>query len=251
MFLVGFPRSGTTLLNTILHSHAGVTSLEEQPTVYRLESATRQMLGNSLAGVEDLDETQLKTLRDTYRAEVERITGTLATDTQVVDKLPLNLVQAGLIHRVFPDARFVFALRHPCDAVLSCYMRALQMNEGMINCLDLQSTAQLYDRVMTLWFIYRDRLPIDVHTVRYENLVRDLEGTITPCLKFIGLDWDEGVRGYADTAKGDPRIVTPSYNQVTQDLYADASGRWQRYYKYVEPVLPLLMPWAERLGYDA
>ena len=249
VFLVGFPRSGTTLLNTILHSHAGVTSLEERPTVYRLETALREMLGNSLAGIGGLDAKQLASLRDEYFAEVERQIGTRPADTTIVDKLPLNLVQAGLIHRVFPTAKFVFAVRHPCDSVLSCYMRALQMNEGMVNCLDLENAARLYDRVMTLWTSYRDHLPIEVHTVRYESLVRDLEGTISPCLDFLGLDWDDGVRSYAETAKTDPRIVTPSYNQVTRDLYTDASNRWQRYRKHLEPVLPTLLPWAERLGY--
>jgi tetratricopeptide (TPR) repeat protein len=248
-FLVGFPRSGTTLLNTILHSHADVTSLEEQPTVFQLEKAMRDMLGNSLAGIAQLDSDQLATLRNTYHSEVERHVGVQSTESRIVDKLPLNLVQAGLIHRVFPEARFVFAVRHPCDVVLSCYMRALQMNEGMINCLDLENAARLYDRVMVLWQNYQELLPVDVHAVRYESLVRDLEGTISPCLEFLDLDWDDGVRSYAETAKKDPRIVTSSYNQVTRDLYTDASDRWKRYGEQLKPVLPLLMPWAERLGY--
>ena len=248
-FLVGFPRSGTTLLNTILQSHSGVTTLEEQPTVFRLETAMRDLLGGSLSGIESLEADQVAKLRDVYYEEVERHIGKQTTHSVVVDKLPLNLVQAGLIHRVFPNARFIFAVRHPCDSVLSCYMRALQMNAGMVNCLGLESAARLYDHVMTLWHRYQDVLPLEIHTVRYEQLVRDLEGTISPCLGFLELDWDDGVRSYAETAKSNARIVTPSYNQVTEDLYSDASGRWQRYREHLEPVLPVLMPWAERLGY--
>lgn len=251
VFLVGFPRSGTTLLNTILHSHARVTALEELPTVYRLESTMREITGGTLAGIRNLTADQVAALRAAYYGEVERHVGLQANDDLIVDKLPLNLVQAGLIHRVFPTAKFVFALRHPCDAVLSCFMRALRMNEGMVNCLGLGSGARLYDRVMTLWQAYREILPIDVHSVRYEALVRDLEGTIAPLLAFLGLDWDDGVRNYAETARQAARIVTPSYDQVTRDLYEDASGRWRRYRDHLEPVLPVLLPWAERFGYDA
>ena len=167
----------------------------------------------------------------------------------VVDKLPLNLVQAGVIYRVFPRAKFVFGQRHPCDAVLSCYMRSFQMNEGMVNCLDLASAARLYDSVMRLWQQYQENLDLKVHTVRYEALITDFDSTVSACLEFLGMDWDDGVRDYVETAKRSGQISTPSYDQVTQALYKEASGRWQRYRERLEPVLPVLLPWAERMGY--
>jgi tetratricopeptide (TPR) repeat protein len=250
VFLVGFPRSGTTLVNAILHSHSAVTALEECPTVYRVERELREITGNSLESIGRLDAGQLGSLREAYFDEVERQAGPLAAGTVVVDKMPLNLVQAGLIHRVFPDARFLFVLRHPCDVVLSCYMRPMRMNEASVSFLDLAKAAHLYDRVLELWHSCLEHLPISVHTLRYESLVRDFEGTVAPCLEFIGLNWDDGVRNYARTARQEPRVVTPSYDQVTRDIYSDASGRWERYREHMQPVLPLLMPWAERLGYE-
>jgi tetratricopeptide (TPR) repeat protein len=249
VFLLGFPRSGTTLLNTILHSHCAVTALEERPTVYRLEKELREMTGPSLENIGSLVAGQVASLRNSYFDEVERHAGPQGPGTVIVDKMPLNLVQAGLIHRIFPDARFIFVLRHPCDSVLSCYLRPLRLNEATVNFLDLGNASQLYDRVMGLWHSYLELLPIRAHTLRYESLVSDLEGTVLPCLEFLGLGWDDGVRNYTKTARQESRIVTPSYDQVTRELYSDASGRWQGYREHLQPVLPVLLPWAERLGY--
>jgi tetratricopeptide (TPR) repeat protein len=250
VFLVGFPRSGTTLLNTILHSHAGITTTEEVPTVYALESAMREMTGGALDNLAGLDAGQIDALREVYFNELDKHLEAPDKQVLVVDKLPLNLVQAGVIHRVFPRAKFVFAQRHPCDAVLSCYMRSFQMNEGMVNCLDLASAARLYDEVMQLWQQYRDNLDLTVNTVRYESLIEDFDKTVSECLEFLGVDWDDGVRNYVETAQSSAQISTPSYDQVTQALYKEASGRWQRYRDHLEPVLPVLQPWAERMGYS-
>lgn len=249
VFLVGFPRSGTTLLNTILLSHIDISVTEEEPTVFALESAMREMTGRSLNRLAALDERQIGLLRQAYFDEVDKYLDAGKRPKRVIDKLPLNLVQAGLIYRVFPNAKFIFAQRHPCDAVLSCYMRAFIMNEGMVNCLDLAGAARLYDHVMRLWSHYQDVLPLQVHTVRYESLIQDFDGTISACLDFLGMDWDDGVRDYVKTAKRSGQITTPSYDQVTQSLYTGASGRWPRYREHLEPVLPVLLPWAESMGY--
>ena len=249
VFLVGFPRSGTTLLNTILLSHTDISVTEEEPTVFALESAIREMTGRSLSRLSALDGKQIESLRRVYIDELDKYLDAGKRPKRVVDKLPLNLVQAGLIYRVFPDARFIFAQRHPCDAVLSCYMRAFIMNEGMVNCLDLAGAARLYDRVMQLWAHYQDVLPMKVHTVQYESLIRDFDSTVSACLEFLGMDWDDGVRDYVKTARRSGQITTPSYDQVTQALYTGASGRWQRYRQHLEPVLPVLLPWAEHMGY--
>jgi len=249
VFLVGFPRSGTTLLNTILHSHADISTTEEVPTVFALESAMRAMTGGALGDLATLDAEQIESLRRIYFDELDKYLDAGDPPKRAVDKLPLNLVQAGVIHRVFPEARFIFAQRHPCDAVLSCHMRAFKMNEGMVNCLDLGSAARLYDSVMRLWSQYRDVLPLHVHTVRYESLISDFDGTVSACLDYLGMDWDDGVRDFVETAKRSKQISTPSYDQVTQPLYTGASGRWQRYREHLAPVLPVLLPWAERMGY--
>jgi tetratricopeptide (TPR) repeat protein len=249
VFIVGFPRSGTTLLNTILQTHGEIQVLEEVATVYRLESELRKLFAGYGEGLSQLDTGHVRTLRDVYFSELDDHIPVDEQASVIVDKLPLNIVHAGLIQRVFPKAKFLFAQRHPCDAVLSCYMRNFRINEAMINCTDLEGAAKLYDRVMTLWSLYRDMFPLAVHTVRYEALVSDFEGTVTACLSFLGLEWEEDLRNFMATEINRGRIGTPSYNQVTEDLYVEASGRWQRYRTHLEPVLPGLLSWAERLGY--
>lgn len=251
VFIVGFPRSGTTLLDTVLHSHSGVTVVEEMPSVFRLEVALRKATGSYTGRLADLDADTIGRLRDAYFDELYKHVAEKRRDGIIVDKLPLNLVHAGLLHRVFPNARFLLALRHPCDAVLGCYLRSLKPNAGMVFALDLGDTAQLYDRVMTLWEQYRGVLPIDVHEVRYETLVEDFESTITGALEHLGLDWEEGLRDYADRARARTTVSTPSYNQVTQPIYSHASGRWQRYRDQLGPALPTLRPWIERFGYGS
>jgi tetratricopeptide (TPR) repeat protein len=243
VFLVGFPRSGTTLLETILMGHEEVAVLDEEPILQRV--------GDILGGFEQLpglDVAEIARLRTLYFEELDRLLPD-AGGKVAVDKLPLNLLRAPLIHRLFPDARIVFAQRHPCDVVLSCFMQSFVINDAMANFLDLGDAARLYDVVLTFWETCRDVLPLAVHTVRYEALVEDLEGDARALLDFLGLPWDAAVLDHSRTARGRGLISTPSYSQVIQPLYREASGRWTRYRAEMAPVLPVLAPWALRLGY--
>jgi hypothetical protein len=103
---------------------------------------------------------------------------------------------------------------------------------------------------MSLWHQYREVLPMAVHTVRYETLVEAFEETLAPVFDFLEVEWDDGVRNYTETARRRRKINTTSYDQVTQPLYTRARGRWKRYREHLQPVLPLLLPWARRFGYD-
>ena len=161
----------------------------------------------------------------------------------------MNITHVGSIHRVFPDAKFILALRHPCDCVLSCFMQTFKLNGAMMNFLSLEQSARLYAAVMELWTVYRQKLDLDVHVVKYEELVQDLEGTCRPLIRFLGLEWDDNLHNYQKTALERGSIHTPSYSQVVQPLYKRASGRWTNYREQMEPVLPVLQPWIEAFGY--
>ena len=249
VFLVGFPRSGTTLLDTILRSHAAIAVVEEAPAVAKMRKALERLPGGDPNGLAQLDPADLAGLRQTYFTELEKYLEPDDRSAILVDKLPLNIIEVGLIHRIFPKARFLFSLRHPCDCVLSCFMQDFKLNDAMANFLDLEDAARFYDKVMTLWQQYQELLPLGVQTVRYESLIEAFDETLTPVFGFLGVDWDEGVRDYAGTARRRGRINTPSYNQVTQPLYTRSRGRWERYREDLQPVLPLLLPWARRWGY--
>jgi hypothetical protein len=234
-----------------LRSHRSIAVVEEKPTVSALENALRQLPGGYPDGLATLNSEQLSMLRRVYFTELNKHLEADDRSLLIVDKQPLNMVHIGLIHRVFPGARFLFAQRHPCDCVFSGFMRAFEANAGMVNFLDLEDAARFYERTMGLWVQYRDIFPLQVHTVVYEDLVAGFEETLGPTLAFLGVEWDDGIRDYMATAQGRGQIATPSYNQVTQPLYTQASGRWQQYREYLQPVLPRLLPWAERLGYAA
>jgi Flp pilus assembly protein TadD len=243
VFLVGFPRSGTTLLDTFLMGHPAVHVLEEEPVLQR----ARDALGD-FADLPDLDAAQIARLRAVYFEALDAVAPEAAGKT-VVDKLPLNILGAPLIHRIFPGTPIILSLRHPCDAVLSCFMQAFEPNDAMANFLDLGDAAALYDRVFGFWERCRAGLPLNVRAVRYEALIADPEAEMRGLIDFLGLPWDDRLLDHRRTAAARGTIVTPSYAQVTQPLYRRAAGRWERYGGHMADVLPILRPWAERLGY--
>lgn len=244
-FLGGFLRSGTTLLDTILMGHEGTEVREEQPMLARLEEA-----GQSIEALPESDAEQIAAMRAAYFEELRRH-GPVPADKLVIDKFPLMTLRAAYIHRAFPDAKFIFALRHPCDVVLSCYMQNFVVTSAMSSFLTLENSARLYDAAMTHWMRAREVMPLDVHTVRYEDMVQNLEGELRPLIAFLGLEWDDALLDHRTTAKDRGYIRTPSYAQVTETVYTRSSGRWEAYRRQLEPILPILAPWVESFGYDA
>jgi tetratricopeptide (TPR) repeat protein len=249
VFLVGFPRSGTTLLDQILDAHPDVQVIEERPLLRSLKISVDAMRDEYPRGLVRLSVEQRRELRERYRSEVVK-QGFDPADRIVVDKMPLNLVHIGLVNRIFPEAKIILALRHPADVVLSCFMQDFIPNGAMANFLTLDGTARLYDRVMTLWQRYREVLPLNVVEVRYENLIRDLRGEVEPVLNFLGLEWNEAQADPAAHALARGTIRTPSYAQVTQPIYSSAADRWRRYDKYLAPVMPLLEKHIRYFGYS-
>jgi Flp pilus assembly protein TadD len=243
VFLVGFPRSGTTLLDTFLMGHPDVAVLEEVP----LMTEAQQCLGEG-PDLPDRPRAELEKARDVYFAGLDRHVPA-GFDGLIVDKLPLNMLAPRFIHTFFPDAKFIFAQRHPCDCVLSCFMQAFSLNDSMSCFLDLDNAAAFYDAALTLWTRCNDVLPLNVHRVVYEELVADPENALRPLVDFLGLDWRDELLDHRATAKARGAISTPSYDQVVQPISRKASGRWRRYEEQLAPVLPVLLPWAERLGY--
>ncbi|MBS0192640.1 MAG: sulfotransferase [Proteobacteria bacterium] len=247
-FLVGFPRSGTSLLNQVLDGHERIVAMEEKPPTQKMLAAVRAMPGGYPGALARLDAIDVERLRELYfRCAAEHGAG---DRTRLpLDKFPLHINLAALIYRVFPDARFVFALRHPCDAVLSCFMQQFRLNHAMANFCTLQSAAALYARTMELWELVRAQLPLAVHVVRYEDVVADFDGRMRALCEFLHVPWDENLRRFADRARARGRIDTPSYAQVSRPLYGDAVYRWERYRRQLTPVLPLLQPWIDGFGY--
>ncbi len=246
-FLIGFPRSGTTLLDTILRSHSKIGVFEEKPYVAQMAALLGQDIG--IAGIEALDQAQIAGLRRHY---FQMITpdADVPHPPVIIDKLPLNAFHAPLIHRVFPKAKFILALRHPLDSIISNFMQNFGLNPAMANMSDLPRIAQYYDLVMETWQLSQARYGLSVHQIRYEDLVSDLKGQITPLVGFLGLEWQENLVNYQSTAKDRGLINTPSYSQVIEPLYKDATDRWKNYADYLAPHRATVGKWIELFGYD-
>lgn len=243
-FILGFPRSGTTLLDTLLMNMPQLHVLEEQPVLFEVE----EKLGDE-ARLATLTSEEAQALRRRYFEALADIQPP-PEGTTVVDKFPLHMAKMALIHRLFPDTKIIFVERHPCDAVLSCFMSNFQLNLGMRSFTDLEEAARTYDAVFENWTRATALLPVDVHRIRYERMVDDLEAEMRPLLDFLGLPWDPRVLDNTGSAAKREHIRTASYAQVTEPIYRRSSGRWQRYRAQLEPVLPILAPWAERMGYE-
>ncbi len=243
VFLLGFPRSGTTLLDTFLMGHPDISVIEERPLLFDILA--------EVGGIENLVATDTETLRGARERYLRRLEQEAGGDSAIIiDKFPLNMVAAPLIHALFPGAGIIFAERHPCDAVLSGFMQAFVANLGMASFLDISDAADFYDACMNVWTASCSALPLNVRTVRYESLVADPEATLHPVIEFLGIGWDSQLLDHQRTAASRGHIPNTSHDQVTKPLNTAAVERWRKYEKEMAPVLPRLLAWAERLGYS-
>jgi tetratricopeptide (TPR) repeat protein len=248
IFLIGFTRSGTTLLDTFFKARADLVTVEEKPTIERvIDMHGLQALG--CQAVHAMSAEARSALRQRYR---QFLGSWIPRQWQgaVIDRMPLRLIHAALIHQLFPRARFVLALRHPCDVVLSNFMQIFEPGDALVHCNTLASTAQLYDQVMQLWMRIEPLLGDRVIETRYEDLVGEPEAELSRLCRALDLDFDPAVLDRDRRVAAAGRVRTASYQQVHEPLYSRAVGRWQRYADHFEPHLELLAPHAARMGYS-
>ena len=249
VFIIGFPRSGTTLIDTMLRGHPQIDVAEESDAVPAMVNRLSGASDADLASLGALSAGAIESAAATYYDRLRRHVQPSAANATIIDRFALNIVYAGEILRVFPAARFIIVLRHPADCVLSCYLRSFTETSANASFHTLEEAAFLYDQVFSLWKRFTEVLALNTIEVRYEDLVENVERTCRPVLEFIGLTWHAGILDHERTARSRPYIRTASYDQVIEPVYSRASGRWLRYREYLEPVLPTLQPWIDRFGY--
>jgi tetratricopeptide (TPR) repeat protein len=245
VFLLGYPRSGTTLVENVLASATGVSALEERDT---LIDADRVLLANdgAMPPLDALDPTLIAELRAAYWRRVAALGG--SGGETFVDMNPFNGLKLPMIARLFPDARILVMRRDPRDVVLSCYRINFTPSTAAWAFSDLEETARHYDALMRLTELCRDRLPLPFHEVRYDRLVTDFEPTVRALADFVGLPWTDEFRRFDRTAQN-RGVRTASATQVRRGLY-DGRGQWRRYARELAPTLPILAPWIERFGFE-
>jgi len=250
LFFVGFPRSGTTLVETLLAAHpALLTSGEHTPLDYVLQALELTTTDDVATVVAGLQSKRLDRLRGVFRWAADGLFGDLADGRRLVDKAPFSLAELGLINGLFPDTRVIVALRDPRDVCLSCLMQDFTLSDATACLLDVESAARLYADTMALWLHYRDALTVPTLAYRYEDLVADPAAVGERLFDFIGLDWQPDLLAQRGTGQA-MHIGTPSRDAVARPISRRAVGRWHNYERHLAPALPVLAPLLAALGYD-
>jgi len=239
VFIVGMPRSGTTLVEQMLASHPAMHGAGEREEIGRLAS-NLQAITKSYVGYPDCVADFTPDMTIQAAQQYLDAVGEKAGDAlRITDKMPLNFRQLGLISMLFPKARVIHCQRDPMDVCISCYLLNFAGRMAFAN--DLQALGhyyRLYDRLMAHW---RATLPLPMLEVRYEDLVENFEGKAREIVDFTGLDWDEHCLRFHETRR---TVLTSSKLQVRQPLYSRSVGRWRHYEAGLGPLREALGPLA-------
>ncbi len=251
IFILGFPRSGTTLMEQALSSHPRISAGDELPFINECGDSIGRWFGSPLSYPEALAELWmgdnrrgLEELRDAYLRKVELRGIVRPGSAHFTDKMPLNEMHLGLIACIFPRSPLIHLLRHPLDVVLSVYSHHL--THGYFCAYELETIARHYVLVMDLVHHYRAQMALRYLPVRYEDMVDDVAGNLRRILEFIGEPFDERCVNFQENRRV-PH--TPSYAQVTEKVYDRSRFRYRHYLKHLEPVVPIIKPVMDRLGY--
>ncbi len=245
VFIVGMPRSGTTLVEQVLAAHPRVHAAGELLDINMLAGGLKQRLRSSSdypECVREIDAAQSRQLALEYLSGLRQ----RAPDaSRITDKLPGNFLLLGLIGLLLPAARVVFCRRHPLDVALSIYFTDFRTGHHYSYVLeDIAANFQQFTRLMDHWC---QVIPSPLHEVRYEDVVAEPEAQIRALLAFVGLEWDSRCLEFQNVNRP---VHTASAWQVRQPLYASSVGRWRRYEQHLKTLKTALGPLVKEAGYD-
>jgi tetratricopeptide (TPR) repeat protein len=235
LFIVGMPRSGTSLVEQVLASHSAVFAGGELDDIAKVAHQWQGTFAGHVAVFTRLGELTGAMLDAAGRAYLQRLGRLDARAARVTDKLPVNFLHLGLVSLMLPGARAVHCTRDAMDTCLSCFV---QNFSGAIpfayDLRDLGLVYGAYRRLMAHW----DRvLEMPLLTAPYEEMVRDQEGTSRRLVKFAGLDWDDRCLKFYESGRV---VMTASNDQVRQPVYTSSIGRWRRYERHLGPLIEAL-----------
>jgi hypothetical protein len=222
--------------------------MDETPFLKRALEQVRELGIRYPAELGRLSAEQLQQIRAGYWSEV-RGKVELERGQRLVDKNPLNMMRLPLIRRLFPHARTVLAVRHPCDTAISCFQQQFRAPDLALICRDLPVLAQNFRAAFDFWYAQLPLLGAATVEMRYETLVADFATEVRRLAAFLELPWDDALLAPGEHARAKGYISTPSYTQVIQPINARSVGRWKRYERHFTAALPLLMPYITRGGY--
>lgn len=249
VFIVGFPRSGTTLLEQMFDAHPRLQSMDERPFFNILVDQLGEYGFQFPRDLPKLSQSDCDELRKAYVSmacsKVPR-----QWDSQLVDKNPLNMLWLPLIHRLFPEAKFILALRHPCDVVLSNYMQNFRSTVLAMACSTIERLATAYVTAMECWLEHVAVFQPAVFVSRYEDLVANTPEQTRRIGQFLGLEDASSMLNFDQHARDKGYIATPSYTQVIVPVNRKGIDRWVRYRDALAPALPILQPMLDHWRYS-
>jgi len=235
VFIIGMPRSGTSLVEQILASHPDVYGAGELQHIRKLVESLPELLRTDAVypgNLHLLDSHQLDRLAQQY---LEAIEGVSSGESLVTDKLPGNFLYLGFIQLLFPNSRIIHCRRDPLDTCLSCYCH--EFNATLNFSTELEHLGQFYRGYETLMQHWHQHLSLPILDVEYESLVEDQESITRKILEFCNLDWDERCLQFYENRRD---VGTASHQQVRQPIHARAVGRWKNYRQHLVPLITAL-----------
>lgn len=240
VFIIGMPRSGTSLAEQVLASHPDVHGGGELPLIERTCNALPQRAPGRKPYPDCLADAPAELLAE-FAASYLKHAGAGAGGARVItDKAPLNFRHLGLIARLFPDARIVHCRRDALDTCLSCFFQ--NFTHGQEYSFDLATLGRFYTDYRWMMDRWAERLPLPVFDLVYEDIVGDLEGVGRRLLDFCGLEWHPDCARFFETERP---VLTASRAQVRRPVYTTSIGKWRNYEKHLGPLIEALGPYAE------
>lgn len=254
-FLLGHPRSGTSLLEQILDAHPMIHSVDEADHfadhiakgLIRMHDASGNH-GDFPGFVSRLETHAVGSVASAYFDALDREIGPRVDSSCSLDKNPGLSIVVPLMARVLPHASVIVALRDPRDVCLSAYFQSIRRNAWSVNWLTLAETIEQYVFTMRLWLEVREKLVQPWIESRYEDLIRDPVSEGQRVTRFLGLDWHPAQADPAAHARG-KFVRSPTHAEVIRPVYRSAEGRWRSYQKHFEPFRELLDPLVRAFGY--
>ncbi|MDH5570789.1 MAG: sulfotransferase [Gammaproteobacteria bacterium] len=233
VFVLGMPRSGTTLTEQILATHPDVFGAGELDYVKKLENSILSThLGSKTDYISKISSLNQEKLTAHARTYLDKLNKLDSKARYVIDKMPNNFIQIGLISLLFPNARIIHCLRNPLDNCLSIYFQNfIWSHDYAVNLSDIGFYYNEHNRLMKHW---KEVLEIPIMTVQYEDILQDQEAMSRKLLEFCDLEWDESVMKFYDSKRD---VGTASYDQVRRPIYQSSKERWRNYEKHIEPLI--------------
>jgi len=235
VFIVGMPRSGTSLAEQILSVHPEVQAAGELETIHRIAAGLQLAVPRAApypGGALSLSRGDLDNLVKRYLDELPAE----GRDRPVfTDKMPQNFLHLGFIRQLFPDARIVHCTRDARDTCFSCFSYDFRGEHAYAG--DLVTLGEYFLQYRRLMQHWEGVLDLPLHELSYENMIADQEGETRKLLEFCGLEWDERCLDFHTARRF---VLTSSYNQVRRPLYSSSIGRWKHYEKQLQPLIAIL-----------